>query len=271
VSTWKVADAHFLRDPLLEVFLKENPDNRIVFTEYNFIESYKGNAVTNMARSIRILSNFPQQVVVLKGARDLVRDQSMRILRRDELLDQSQTDEFPRFCKRVLRTAQDDSAYVAQIEEHGRAATGQLERIKGDSGKVAEGIILYSKALDPQFCKSLRKGEYPDGAASVILRNALEIAGFYFKDHPSVNRIPPYNELFHTFLFRSALMGFLLALKWISAGGIESILPERLTNDIVDMTQAVYATYFDGFLTHEKKWIDLYEEGVVAINALVEP
>lgn len=271
MNTWKVADAHFLRDPLLEAFLKENPNNKIVFTEYNSIESYKGDAVTNMARSIRILSNFPHQVVVLKGARALVRDQSMRILKRDELLDQPQTDEFPRFCKRVLRAAQGDSTYAAKIEEHGRAATDQLGRIKRDSGKVAEGIILYSKSLDAQFCKSLRRGEYPDGAASVILSNAIKLAGLFFRDHPSVNRIPPYNELFHTFLFRSALMGFLLTLKWISVGGIESILPERLTNDIVDMTQAVYATYFDGFLTHEKKWIELYEEGVVAINALIEP
>jgi hypothetical protein len=58
---------------------------------------------------------------------------------------------------------------------------------------------------------------------------------------------PPALELPYTFIFRYALAGYLVALRWMAVGGAKNVKPEKIRNDIVDATFAAYATYFQGF------------------------
>jgi hypothetical protein len=43
-------------------------------------------------------------------------------------------------------------------------------------------------------------------------------------------------------------------------GGAHQAKPERIRNDLVDVTFAVFATYFDGLLTGDKKIDEIYHE-----------
>ena len=72
----KVVDANFLRHAALEDYLRQDPSNQIVLTDYACIECYKGNPAKNMRYSLGILSRYPEQVVVLKGTREIIRLQA---------------------------------------------------------------------------------------------------------------------------------------------------------------------------------------------------
>jgi hypothetical protein len=58
----------------------------------------------------------------------------------------------------------------------------------------------------------------------------------------------------------TALCAYLLLKRWISVGGAHQAKPERLRNDMVDVNFAVFATYFDGFLTADRKITEIYLE-----------
>jgi len=60
----------------------------------------------------------------------------------------------------------------------------------------------------------------------------------------------------------------LLALKWLHYGGAENAAPERHRNDLIDVTFATYATYFDGFLSSDKMANALFTEGSLMLKAL---
>jgi hypothetical protein len=115
----------------------------------------------------------------------------------------------------------------------------------------------------------IRKGSlYTEDILKKMMKNITLLAASIFRDHPRVTKRPPLEEVLDTFIFRSALCGNLLALRWISVGGAKNILPERMRNDLVDMFVAAYATYFDGLLTADKKLNKLYQEAVVLLHAL---
>jgi hypothetical protein len=75
-----------------------------------------------------------------------------------------------------------------------------------------------------------------------------------------VKELPPARELAYTFVFRYALAGYMVALRWIADGGAKNVKPEKIRNDIVDATYAAYATYFQGLLSNDAKANDLYDD-----------
>lgn len=69
----KVIDANYFQDPALTDYLRSDKRNFVVFPDYACMEAYKGSAIKNISKSIEIVSQFPDQVIVLKGTRDIVK------------------------------------------------------------------------------------------------------------------------------------------------------------------------------------------------------
>jgi hypothetical protein len=69
----KVVDASALRTRTLREFLAASPTNVAVLPEMVALESFKGDAVVNLPRSLGILGAFPKQVLVLRPNEEIVR------------------------------------------------------------------------------------------------------------------------------------------------------------------------------------------------------
>lgn len=54
----------------------------------------------------------------------------------------------------------------------------------------------------------------------------------------------------------------------VASGGAEDVKPEKLRNDMVDVTFATYATFFDGILSCDKKTNQLYQDTCGILNAV---
>jgi len=101
-----------------------------------------------------------------------------------------------------------------------------------------------------------------------MMKNITLLSIAMFRDHPQVTKKPPLAELINTFIFRMSLCGNLLAQEWISVGGAKGVKPQKIRNDIVDISFAAYATYFDGLLTGDKKLLKIYGNAVWWIERL---
>jgi hypothetical protein len=93
----KVIDSNQLQAEALRTYLAASRANYAVLTDYAAMEAYKGDTLSSIYKSMRILSGFPSQVIVLKGTRVVcgIRGRAAGLQRR--LIDGERTTEFAKF------------------------------------------------------------------------------------------------------------------------------------------------------------------------------
>lgn len=250
----KVVDSNYLQDQRLRDYLAKSEKHIVVVTDYLAMEAYKDNTFETIYRSMEILSVFPKQVIILKGTRSACGQSGRTAGLTRRLIDQSQTSNFPIFCRQLREAKNGDKEYQRSLLAHGREATAHMNWILSDGADLPEVFEeIATHYTDPEL-RILRNGsQYTKEILDKCVHSILLVAAALFSKHPNVQKLPSFDDLPNTFIFRFSLCAYLLSLNWIGVGGAKKVKPERLRNDIVDMNFAAYATYFDGLLTADKK------------------
>ncbi len=263
----KIVDANLLRHPSLEEYLREDSRNHVVFTDYACMECYKGHAVSNIQRSLQIVSKYPEQVIVLKGTRDIIRLQAGGSHARDELIDPQQTGDFRNFVRHVRAAVQGHAELRSQMLNLANMANGHFGQMRVEAFGVVDAIRETAHTFLPSQLAELRKPRpISKETGEVIIQNILTLAALLFKAHPDVASLPTADNLSATLVFRFALAVQLLVVRWLSKGGIDSVNMDKLRNDVVDMTYVAYATLFDGILSNDRKLLSVYDETVFFLD-----
>jgi hypothetical protein len=259
----KVIDANFLRSPALDQYLLGNMENQVVFTDYACMECYKGNALENIRRSLDIVSKYPEQVIVLRGTREIIRSQANGDLMPSDLVDFQQTTEFRNFCCHVRAALEGNVGLRSQLLNLGEVANAHFYQMRNDASGVAVAIRQVAQSFRPTQLAELRgRGPLSNETGDVIIRNILTLAALLFKAHPDVPKLPTADRLRDALVFRFALAAQLLVVRWLTDGGVDTVDLNRLRNDMVDMTYVAYATLFDGILSNDRKALEIYDEAV---------
>lgn len=263
----KIIDANFFQDPSLEDYLSSDKGNIVVFTDTACMEAYKGNAIKNISKSIEIVSKFPDQVIVLKGTREvanLIVSPSASYL----LEDPEQTRGFKRFCQDVQRAVGGDEVLAAKIRRKGQLASNHFDLMREEASIVAKAIEGIGRSFHPEHLMALKRGNLVNEVIEKIFNEILLIAAFLFLFHPDDLELPKAPQVRNSYVFRFAVSSYLLALQWISDGGPRNVRAEKMRNDVVDMSYVAYASFFDGLLTRDKKMQQIYEEACIFLETL---
>jgi len=256
----KIVDAGYLRDPALTDYLRGDIKNFVVLAECVCMESYKGNSITNITNSIGIISQFPNQIIVLKGTREIV---SLSLLPDgfNNFEDPSQTTGFQQFCLGVSEANNGNLDLQRQILKIGLVASEHFNKTLREAEFFSNGIEILKKSLEPSLLKTLRKKEKitPEHRARIV-QGILRLAGSLFQGHPDLTQIPQALHLPNSYILRLAISTYLLALRWISSSGYENAQKQKLRNDCTDMHYVAYATFYDGLLTNDTKMKEIYKE-----------
>ncbi len=256
----KIIDSNYLQDKRLKLFLSSNPQNYAVIIDYATMEAYKENTLKSIYNSMKILSQFPTQVIVLKGTNEICGLKSTKKGLEKRLIDTTQTKQFRNFCNRLELAEKGNFFVKKQLLNHGKAADNQMHRILTDTGKVIEAIQLIENFTKEEL-KIIRENKsLSNEIIDKIIKDSLTLAVILFSNHPKVFQIPRFNELSHLYIFRYALAAYLLMLDWKSKGGVNNVQKKKMRNDIIDMHFVAYATFFDGLLTNDKKTNNIYEK-----------
>jgi len=253
----------------LRSFLSSSVQNSAVLTDYAVMEALKGNTLASVYKSLSILSEFPDQVVVLKTTYDVcgLHGQSRGLQRR--LVDVPRTREFSIFCHALKSAQRGDSAMQGELMRVGTEATQHLDRMLVDAPSFASSGAEVAQSLTQDERRMLRSGQpYPRMFVGKIIDHVVQIAAVLFEQHPAVRRWPHPTELLNTYIFRSALCHFLLVLRWTSVGGVAGKAPAKLRNDMVDMHFAAYSTYFNGLLSNDRAASTLAEDASSILRRL---
>lgn len=269
----KVVDSNFLQDTRLREYLSASPQNYAVLTDYAAMEAYKGDTLNSIFASMQILSEYPKQVIVLKGTQFAcgMRGRKSGLQRR--LIDPRQTKGFAEYCGHLAAAKQGNKSLQKQILDLGREATTHIDiRMLNDAKDLPEVFDDMTKLFTESELRILRTHEsYTDDIREKHTQAVLEIAAKLFRDHPKATQPPNAEELPYTFIFRVAVCGYLLFIRWAATGGQRKIRPEKLRNDMVDVNFAAFATYFDGLLTADKRLLETYKTASIFIQSLCEP
>jgi len=255
----KVVDSNFLQTDELRKYLLKGVQNTVVLSDYAAMEAYKGETLASIFNSMRVLSEFPDQVVVLKSTQIVCSLSGHPAGLQKRLIDSSQTKGFNKYCKLLKQAQTGDNRHVHVLQEYGEEATRHLDLVQSDAERIPATISVISKTYSQSELRSLRTGKpLAQQTVDKILSSILQLAAFMFRDHPKVHKLPEYKYLSNTFIFRYALCVYLLSLDWISKGGAKGVKSATMRNDLVDMSYAAYATFFDGLLSADKKANRIY-------------
>lgn len=264
-----VIDSNALRSDDLRRYLSQSPRNEAVLTDYAAMEAYKGDTLVAIPKSMAVLGDFPKQVIILRGTQAVcgLSGRGRGLQRR--LIDERQTADFERFCKALGAAKSGHQALQRQLLELGRDAAAHMQRMLIDSRDTGQAIDDIGTTFTPEERRILRERfAVTEPMFRKLIENVARIARNLFGSHPAVRKWPNPNEIANTFIFRSALCGYLLALDWISLGGAAGAKPERLRNDMVDINFAAYATYFDGLMSADKRVMRIYEEAKLLLDMI---
>lgn len=255
----KIIDANFFQATALEYYLSSSGEHFVVLNEYASIEAYKGNAIKSISKSMETVSRFPNQVIVLKGTRDVVR---LTLSSRDvrQLEDVDETKGFRSFCRAIRLGLLEDESLKDQIIAKGMQASARSNTLRDDAAKFAMGIKELANSFRPEHLRALRKREALSAdLIDRIIKEILLITALLYLKHPDIDQIPQDAQIRDSYIFRFAVSAYLLALRWISDGGPGTVSLEKMGNDVIDMNYVTYATLFDGLLTNDNKMNEIYK------------
>jgi hypothetical protein len=267
----KVVDSNQLQSEALRSYLSKSKGNFAVLTDYAAMEAYKGDTLASIYKSMGIVADFPDQVVVLKNTSVVCGLSGRGSGLQGRLVDEGQTRAFGQYARGLYLAKSGNAALRRQLLERGKEATSHLARMLEDAKLTGVVFSDLAKTYSKDEKRSVRTAEpYTAEMVDKIVRSVIRIAGETFKNHPSVNIWPTYKELPNTFIFRVSLCTYLLALDWGASGGAKGALVTTLRNDLVDMNFAAYATFFDGLLSADAKVVRIHQEARLFLSALFD-
>lgn len=265
----KVVDSNSLQKNELRDYLSKSKTNIAVLTDYAAMEAYKGNTLASIYKSMSVLSEFPAQVIILKSTRTICGLSGRRAGLQKRLIDTIQTKEFSLYCRHLTLARAGNEGLQHQLVAFGEEATQHLDRILADAQLMPETINHVADAYTEDERRLLRTGRpFTNVMIEKLIVSVLRIAITMFDGHPSIQHLPPRHELPNTFIFRAALCVYLLALDWISVGSAKGARAETIRNDMIDVTFAAYATYFDGLLSNDGKAKRIHQEARLLLDGV---
>lgn len=263
-----VIDKNSFESPEFEEFMTD-PRSIAVVTDYALMESYTGNSLLNIHRTIQPLSKNTDRVILLRSITEIcgIDPQEEGWLDRFEH-DNAKAD-LELFCEQVEHAVKGNSVLVVAVEEHAEVATKHLDRLMEDAETVGLAFLDIADVFGRDTYKALYDVTASSEQFEMLTGAVFKMTADFFQIHPSAGSPPSeMKDIRNTYFFRYSLAGVLLALRWVGMGISRKALPKakKIRNDIIDANYIVCATYYDGLLTGDQKMLELYEMTEALLN-----
>lgn len=257
----KVVDTNFLKSEKLREYLSD-PTNVAVVPDFVVMETLAGRDPASICNQFQILAEHPKQVVFLKPTHAVAglcaRRRSRGLQKR--FIDKDQTANFEQFYQKLELAKGGDAAAMRQLAKKCDAAVADLAVIKKAQESYAVNLAEHAKKYTEAELAILTKGKpVPEPLFKKITGKILALTNAMFLAHPYFNEQPPLRKLSNAFLFRYAVAGYVVALRCLKEGGQNGVTAKNIGSQIVDAMIATYATYFDGFLSDDKRALQIYD------------
>ena len=251
----KVVDNSMLQSIDLQRYLSASPSHFAVLPDFVAIESYKVASVEEILKRWEIISQFPQQALVLKGTSAVCGLRGRGHGLQARMIDHKQTAAFPKFCADLKLTQTGDAMYQSALLKHSAAAQEEIATLSAAVPLVLESQQQLADTYTQAEARAIRTRErLPHSLKAKFARNVCLLFWMLMRNHPRVRDLPKtFDDGCNLYLFRFALCVHIWLLEWIANGSNEHSNVDRVRNDMIDLHVATYGTYFDGLMTNDGK------------------
>ena len=254
-----VIDSNVLQDDSLREFLSASRKNKAVITDYLMTEAMKGDPLGKLFGLMKILCEFPKQVIVLKSLRSISALKGRRSGMTRRMIDKSQSKGYADWCAGLAKAEAGDADYRRQLVERGKNADAEMDTIIAAQVGYAEVIAEEAGNYTQEELQILRTDRpYTPEMQDKMAERIVSLTVKFFESHPDGIRAPSTSELPYTYMFRLAVCAYLQTLSRIRDGGAQNATADKIANDIADATFAAQATYFQGLMSKDAKASALY-------------
>jgi hypothetical protein len=248
-----------MQEQALRAFLSKSRDNKALVTDYLLMEALKGDTLAKVFRLMKILCEFPKQVVVLKGLQSISALKGRRSGMTRRMVNKRQTKLYDDWCVGLAKAEAEDADYRRQVIEHGKEATARVDALITAQSRYAEIVAEEAKNYTQDELRILRSDEpYTSAMIDKMAERIVTLTTKFIESHPDGIKPPTVLELPNTYLFRLAVCAYVQALSRIRDGGAQNITADKVANDIIDATFVAQATYFQGLMSNDAKANALY-------------
>jgi len=118
----KVVDSNVLQCDALRKYLARSLQHFVILTDYAFMEAYKADTLDVLYCSMEILSQYPKQVIVLKGTQAVCGLSGRGAGLQKRLIDQKQTLGFAKYSAHLIAAKRGDRHVQTQLLNYAREA-----------------------------------------------------------------------------------------------------------------------------------------------------
>lgn len=250
-----VIDSNRLQSDESRAFLERCEENFAVLTDYAWMEAYKGNSILSIQKSMAVLKDFPDQVILLKGTKTVsaLDPSAPGIAKRMQW--PGKDGDFSNTVAGLKQAAAGNLGAIRQITEHGKAADRQMEKILADMIELPAALrdMMQTFLTKDEIAAIRARKPYSAALIGKLFELSDQMALRFYKAHPRKPRLPSRRARYDAFMYRFSLACFIYFLGWVREGGQINKAAEKFRNDSVDINFATYGTYFNGIMSDDKK------------------
>lgn len=266
MQAW-VIDSNMLQSDELRQYLRSSSDNLAVLPDFAWYEMYKQESLDGVRHGLSVVGDHPDQTILLQSGDHIARLDPEVAEDLGRLIWEGPSGDIRHFVSLVRSDAPLDADAQAQLGAlWAWARTMKPSLIEGAVDFVGSFPEMQAQLFDRGEIRIIRTGgKYTGQMIVTIFSAAIQIWETLAKEYELPREGFSEEEISRTYLFRFAL-GLIMYLLWWIRGGSQTVVRiDRASNDFIDLSFAVYATYFDGFLTRDEKASWVHQNLVAAI------
>lgn len=266
MQAW-VIDSNMLQSDELRQYLRSCAENLAVLPDFAWYEIYKQESLDGVRHGLSVVGDYPDQTILLRPGGHIARLDPEVAEDLGRLIWDGSPGDIRHFVSLVRSDAPLDADAQAQLDALWTwARTMKPSLIEGAVDFVESFPEMQAQLFDRSEIRIIRTGGKFTGQMIVtIFSAAIQIWETLAKEYELPREGLTEEEISRTYLFRFGL-GLIMYLLWWIRGGSQAIVRiDRASNDFIDLSFTVYATYFDGFLTRDDKASWVHQNLVAAI------
>ena len=250
-----LADSNALRVPDLETYLSASPEHLIALSDLTLTEMLKKNALATARGSLRIVSLFPNQTLVLRPTHEILEERITCAADVSRLFDADATDDV-RAISQDLQAQPPPLSLAIRMATMEREAAQRHALLTAEVAPMADGLADASKNFRPEEIAQLRTGRDVTDTTRAKMMELLKetVRDFILTNQQPERRSPmTFAEAAKMFAFRYSLCVTIYYVIWVRSGRQTAQKLERRVNDVVDLQLAAMGTFFSGVISNDQR------------------
>lgn len=232
----------------MRAFLGASNENQILFSDFELKEAFNGANRQRIIRTFAPVRDFSPQMWALRLTPQISMIEPNEADPSPGFIDELQSNRLRAYLHNVFTDADGIGEFIAiasgDAEHHFESLMPSVPLIKKD-------IERFLGSLTATDLAKLRKENIINPRiADATIEGVTYVMALLMKERGE-DSVPEHME--NSFMFRFIVANYVLSLFWGVLGGLDSVKPKKLRNDVTDTTYATFATFYDGLITNDHK------------------